>query len=85
MVRSRCQARTQTLSSLIASRGVWVYSPISLQELVVRKAQQLGFVTLRPQAGLCLGSRQGLRLPSCIFNRVGAVVMWEDGYEYDHG
>lgn len=84
MVRSRCQARTQTFSSLIASSGVWFIVPFPPQELVMRETLQLGVITLNQRLWHFFeGSRQGWRrLHSHIFSQVGAVAIWKDGYEH---
>lgn len=84
MVRSRCQARTQTFSSLIASSRVQFIVPFPPQELVMRETLQLGVITLNQRPWHFFeGSRQGWRrLHSHIFSQVGAVAIWKDGYEY---
>lgn len=84
MVRSRCQARTQTCSSLIASRGVRFIVPFPPQELVMRETVQLGVISLNQRLWHFFeGSRQGWRrLHSHTFSQVGVVGIWKDGYKY---
>lgn len=82
-VRSRCQAKAQTFSSLIASRGVWVYSPISPTRADGEEGMAAGLHYSQSMAmTFFLGSRQGWRLHSRIFSQFGAVAIWKDGYEY---